>query len=255
MKIYRHIFFDLDHTLWDFNRNSVETLTELFFSHQLDQKGIHSADEFIRKYFEFNTEMWKMYHQNKIDRETLRVIRFQKTFSHFNLGNDALSRSFPDEYLQLLPTKTHLFPDAVEVLAYLKEKYFLHLITNGFEHVQWAKLNSSGLRIFFKEIIISDVTGFKKPDKEIFDAALKSAAAIADESIMVGDDIDADISGAISAGWDSVYFNPESKPHETKPTFEITKLSELKQIFPDFRTGTPYIKIQTMKQDIFAPLC
>lgn len=225
---YRHLFFDLDHTLWDFEKNSRETLLDLYDKHNLREKGISSVEDFISKYFEINYRMWDLYHKNKIDRTTLRSIRFEKTFSHFKVDDGHLVKSFPDEYLEILPTKKNLFPDATDILDYLKNKYNLHLITNGFEHVQWAKLNSSGLKKYFCEIIISDKTGFKKPEKEIFDFAMTSASAQVEECIMIGDDMEADIKGARNAGWDTVYFNPGEIDHNEEVTFEIISLKQLK---------------------------
>lgn len=204
---------------------------DLYQKHDLNAKGISSAEEFVTKYFEINYRMWDLYHKNEIDRTTLRSIRFEKTFAHFKMNDEQLIKTFPDEYLEILPAKKNLFPGAAEILNYLKTKYNLHLITNGFEHVQWAKLNSSGLRKYFAKIIISDKTGFKKPEKEIFDFALNSANANAAESIMIGDDIEADIKGALNAGWNVVFFNPQGKSHHEKVTYEITRLKELKNIF------------------------
>jgi putative hydrolase of the HAD superfamily len=230
IKKYKHIFFDLDHTLWDFDRNSKEVLHELFEKHELGGKGI-SAEEFITHYIRVNHEMWKLYHLNKIDRDTLRTIRFQKTFTHFKINDQKIMDAFPDDYLQLLPSKKHLFPQATEVLSYLKKKYELHLITNGFEQVQFAKLNGSGLTHYFKEIIISEKTGYKKPDKEIFLHALQVTSAKINESIMIGDDIEADIKGAINSGLDVIYFNPHKNLHNENVTHEINSLEELKNIF------------------------
>lgn len=229
MKKYKHLFFDLDHTLWDFDRNSKEVLHELFFEHKLISHGVE-ADEFISRYIEINHEMWRLYHTNQIDRETLRTIRFEKTFSHFNIRDQKLISAFPDDYLDRLPSKKHLFPEATEVLFYLKQKYVLHLITNGFEKVQYAKLNGSGLTHFFTEVIVSDSTGFKKPDLEIFQYALSKASATANESLMIGDDLDADIKGAINAGLDTVFFNERGQTHIENVTHEITELKQLKSI-------------------------
>ncbi|MEO5569396.1 MAG: YjjG family noncanonical pyrimidine nucleotidase [Bacteroidia bacterium] len=230
MKKYKHLFFDLDHTLWDFDRNSKEVLHELFHKHSLRDKGVN-ADEFISRYIEINHEMWRLYHLNKIDRDTLRTIRFEKTFAHFEIDDEKIITAFPDDYLDLLPSRKHLFPMAIETLEYLMDKYSLHLITNGFERVQFLKLDGSGLTKYFEEIIISEKTGYKKPDKEIFLHALEISSANVNESIMIGDDMEADIKGAINAGMDVVYFNPEKKLHEEKITFEINSLSELKNIF------------------------
>lgn len=228
MKKYKHLFFDLDHTLWDFDRNSREVLHELFEKHSLSEKGV-SADEFISRYIEINHEMWRLYHLNQIDRDTLRTIRFDKTFTHFKIKDEQIISSFPDEYLKLLPSKKNLFPEAIEVLNYLKAKYEMHLITNGFEQVQFAKLNGSGLIGYFKEIIISENTNYKKPDPGIFEHALNAAAAIKEECIMIGDDMEADIKGAQKAGLDTVFFNPGNKSHTEKVTFEISKLNQLKE--------------------------
>jgi putative hydrolase of the HAD superfamily len=230
MKKYKHLFFDLDHTLWDFDRNSKEVLHELFEKHSLNDHGI-SAEEFITHYIKINHEMWNLYHLNKIDRDTLRTIRFEKTFTHFKIKDQKIIGAFPDDYLQLLPSKKHLFPQATEVLSYLKNKYELHLITNGFEQVQFAKLNGSGLTEYFKEIIISEKTGYKKPDKEIFLHALLVSSADISESIMIGDDLEADIKGAINAGMDVIFFNPDNKTHEEKVAYEISSLVELTNIF------------------------
>ena len=230
MKKYKHLFFDLDHTLWDFDRNSKEVLHELFHKHSLNDKGVN-AEEFISRYIEINHEMWRLYHLDKIDRDTLRTIRFEKTFAHFEIEDEKIISAFPDDYLDLLPSKKHLFPMAIEVLNYLKNKYALHLITNGFERVQFLKLDGSGLTQYFKEIIISEKTGYKKPDKGIFLYALETTSAHVNESIMIGDDMEADIKGAINAGMDVVYFNPEKKSHEQHVTFEINNLMELQNIF------------------------
>jgi len=229
MKKYKHLFFDLDHTLWDFDRNSKEVLHELFHKHSLSEKGI-SAEEFISHYIKINHEMWRLYHLNKIDRDTLRTIRFEKTFSHFKIKDQKIIDAFPNDYLQLLPSKKHLFPQALEVLSYLKNKYVLHLITNGFEKVQFQKLNGSGLTGYFNEIIISENTSYKKPDKEIFLHALQVTSAKINESIMIGDDLEADVKGAINAGLNVIYFNPNRNSHDENVTYEIENLIELKNI-------------------------
>jgi putative hydrolase of the HAD superfamily len=228
---YKHLFFDLDHTLWDFEKNSREALMDLYEKHELNKKGILSSDLFISKYFEINTQMWDLFHKNLMDRETLRTIRFEKTFSHFNVQDETLKDIFPEEYLEVLPTKKKLFPDVHEVLTYLSKKYTLHLITNGFEKIQALKINASGLGKYFDRIIISEQTGYKKPDKEIFQYAMKVTNAEIKECIMIGDDLEADIKGAINSGMDVVFFNPNKNPCSEKITFEINSLIELKNIF------------------------
>lgn len=227
MNKYKHIFFDLDHTLWDFEKNSRETITDLFHHYALHEKGVASAVIFFEKYSRINADMWDLYHKNQIDRETLRTIRFKKTFEHFGISDSQLASVFPSHYLELLPDKKNLLDDAIDVLDYLQPKYTLHLITNGFEKVQHAKLDSSGLKKYFKEFIISEKTGFKKPDKEIFQFALQSSGAEQAECLMIGDDAEADIKGALNAGWDAVFFNPSLVKHELSPNYEITRLKQL----------------------------
>ncbi len=227
MKAYRHIFFDLDHTLWDFERNSADTLQALFRQHDLEQYGV-SADEFISKYFEINAAMWNLYHRNAIDRKTLRGIRFRKTFEHFGITDGGLKQKFPEAYLDLLPRRKKLLPGSLEVLEYLREGYALHLITNGFRNVQESKLRESGLTGFFDVIVISENTGFKKPEKGIFEHAERETGAQAKDCLMIGDDQEADIGGAVGAGWHAVLFNPGRQEVTCSPTYEISALPELK---------------------------
>lgn len=230
-KQYKHIFFDLDNTLWDFDRNSRETLSELYDKFRLSELGIPSPEHFILKYQERNAMMWEQYRLGKIDKETLRDKRFEFTF--WDLGIEAvetISKRISEAYVSSAPKRNHLFPDAVEVLNYLHKKYTLHIITNGFHEAQFVKLDGTGIRSFFKNIIISEHTGYKKPDINIFNYALRSAQAHAAECLMVGDGLEVDVLGALNAGWDAVYFNPRQDAHEESITFEITKLSELTSI-------------------------
>ncbi len=228
MKAYRHLYFDLDHTLWDFETNSRETLTELHAVYGLEGHGV-AAGAFVEKYFEINALMWSQYHRGLIDRSTLRAIRFRKTFEHFNVPDENLCRIFPEAYLQLLPTKRNLFPGSEEMLRWLGHSYGLHLITNGFLEVQEAKLLNSGLHRFFREVIISEAAGSRKPEKAIFDHALARAGARREESLMIGDDLEADIQGALKAGWDAVFFNPDGKEDPFGATHEIRQLTDLKR--------------------------
>ena len=227
MKYYKHIFFDLDNTLWDFNRNSTEVLEELYRKHNLTSLGVTSFEDFHSKYRIRNEMMWEQYRLGKIDKITLRDQRFSLTFWDLGLEPDTIPRELSDDYIRISPTKNHLFPHAQEVLTYLKEKYVLHIITNGFAEAQHIKLQSSNLSHYFSNIIISEHTGFKKPDPRIFHLAADSAGAMPADCLMIGDSLEVDIAGARDAGWDTVYFNPSGIAHSDKPTYEIGSLDAL----------------------------
>lgn len=227
LKTYRHIFFDLDHTLWDFETNSQSVLSLLFSEYHLKEHFGVSEKQFISKYSEINADMWNRFHRNEISRDELRVSRFGKTFRYFGIHSPALEKIFPEQYLELLPQQNQLFPDAYRVLDYLKTKYKLHLITNGFEKVQRSKLFHSCLEPYFDVLVISELTGYKKPEPEIFEYALHHAKAIKEESVMIGDDLTADIEGALNFGMDAVFFNPAERPFENQNALQIKELKEL----------------------------
>ena len=227
MTQYKHIFFDLDNTLWDFERNSTETLNELYHKHRLFELGVSSPDFFIRTYQERNIMMWEQYRLGKIDKNTLRNKRFEFTFWDMGLDSDLVPAALADDYILISPKKNHLFPHAHRVLEYLQEKYALHIITNGFEEAQYIKLDSADLSKYFGEIIISEQTGFKKPDVNIFYHAANKTNAQPGESLMIGDGLEVDVVGARNAGWDTVYFNPHKIHHSENTTYEIESLDEL----------------------------
>ena len=226
---YKHIFFDLDHTLWDFDRNSTETLIELFDLFDLKAHGIPNIETFINTYLHRNEMMWEQYRYGNISKETLRNKRFEFTLYDLEIEDATLSKSLSNEYINRAPYKTNLFPDTHEVLAYLKEKYVLHIITNGFRETQFIKMTSSNILHYFSEIILSEEAGFKKPDPNIFLHSMKKANTFAEESLMIGDNLEVDIAGARSANIDQVYFNPNKIPHQKEPTFEISSMIELKR--------------------------
>ncbi len=226
---YKHLFFDLDHTLWDFERNCTETLTELYYHFGLEGHGIVSLETFIKTYLHRNEIMWEQYRYGNIDRDTLRNKRFD--FVLYDLEIEAspdLTRALSEEYILRSPYKKNLFADTHEVLTYLKEKYVLHIITNGFRETQFLKMDSTGITGYFSEVILSEEVGWKKPDSRIFMYSLEKVGAVAAESLMVGDNLDVDIAGARGAGIDQVYFNPNRIRHRAETTFEIGALVELK---------------------------
>ncbi len=227
---YKHIFFDLDHTLWDANANSAEALKELFHKHKLQDKGISSFNEFVSKYNEINQEFWDNYAKGHISKQTLRYKRFLLTLQHFNIKNYDLSYSLSEDYIALAPTKSGLQPHTLEILRYLAAKYTLHIITNGFEDAQYSKLKSSGIDGYFRHIITAEKAGSKKPAEGIFEYSIKLAKTNVQESIMIGDNLEVDILGARSAGIDQVYYNINNLAHTEMISFEIRSLIELKEI-------------------------
>ena len=224
---YKHLFFDLDHTIWDFDKNAEETLNELYHTYKLRDLGLHSPDRFIEVYTHNNHQLWTEYHVGKITKQKLRETRFSKTFIDLGLSPNLIPQQFEDDYVNICPTKTNLFPKAHETLSYLKERYSLHLISNGFKESTELKVSNNGLNHYFENVVISEVVGFNKPDKAIFNHALTLANAGISESIMIGDSLEADIRGAQDYGMKAIYFNPERKEIPEDVDQEIACLSEL----------------------------
>jgi len=224
---YKHLFFDLDHTIWDFDKNAEETLNELYHTYKLRDLGLHSPDRFVEVYTQNNHQLWAEYHVGKITKQKLRETRFSKTFIDLGLSPQHIPQHFEDDYVNICPTKTNLFPKAHETLGYLKEKYSLHLISNGFKESTELKVRKNGLDSYFSNVVISEVVGFNKPDRAIFNHALNLANAGVSESIMIGDSIEADIRGAQDYGMRAIYFNPERKEKPRDVEQEIACLSEL----------------------------
>ena len=226
----KHVFFDLDRTLWDFETNAYKTLSELYEENALRKKGINDVDVFIDNYKMHNERLWELYRDGKVEKDVLRSSRFKLTLQDFGIDDDRLASELGDQYIQKCPLKTHVFPFTYEVLDYLKEKYHLHIITNGFEEVQYVKLEQSKLLHYFEQIVTSEQVGFKKPNPEIFRHALVKAFCKPDESIMIGDDLPVDILGAKAMGMHQVYFNPEKTAHQESIDFEISCLSQLQEL-------------------------
>ncbi|MGH2664994.1 YjjG family noncanonical pyrimidine nucleotidase [Flavobacterium sp.] len=223
----KHIFFDLDHTLWDFDRNS-ELAFDRILSAYFPQINIR---EFIKVYVPINQACWKLYQKDRITHQELRYKRLKDTFDILNEEiSDELIDKISDEYIAYLPDFNHLFDDAIVVLDYLSQNYDLHIITNGFAEVQYKKLNNSNISHFFKTITNSEMAGAKKPNHGIFNHALKEAKAHKNESIMIGDCLDADVNGALDFGIEAIFFNSE-QIEVAENINQITTLAELKNIF------------------------
>lgn len=226
----RHIFFDLDHTLWDFERNSAETLGELFGELDLAGAGIPDPQTFIATYSLKNDLCWQLYRENKLDKETLRTERFVMAFREFGVENNTLADTLSEAYLERSPYKTGLFPDTLDVLDYLAGKYTLHIITNGFEEVQHIKIRQSGLENYFRLVTTSERAGYRKPDTRIFQYALATADAHTYDSLMIGDDLQADVIGAQQAGLRAILFRPDTVAPLPENQTVIHRLGELRNL-------------------------
>lgn len=229
---YRHLFFDLDHTLWDFEANARAALLELHAALQLNNKGVNDFELFHKNYLAHNEKLWERYRNGHIKQEELRTKRMWLSLLDFKIVDEELAKELSIRFLELLPTRTILFPYTKEILKYLKDKhYILHLITNGFEKTQHNKLMYAGLKPFFNEVVTSEGSGSLKPNKQIFEFALRKCEASADESIMIGDSIEVDIVGAMNAGIDQVYVNHLGIKPAVKPTYVVSSLKQLEEIF------------------------
>jgi putative hydrolase of the HAD superfamily len=232
MPRYKHLFFDLDHTLWDFDKNAEGALTDLFKAFKLDSLISGSFYDFYSKYLYHNEKLWARYQNGFITADELKWRRMWRTLLDFKIANEPLARELSARFLEILPTKQNVFPHTHEILKYLLDKgYVLHLITNGFEKVQWSKLNNSGLNVYFTHVITSEGSNSLKPKKEIFIYAMEKAGAEVSECIMLGDNLDADIQGAINAGMDSIFVNhTDGVVDKIIPTYTITHLQQLEDI-------------------------
>jgi YjjG family noncanonical pyrimidine nucleotidase len=219
------IFFDLDHTLWDFDVNSELAFESIF---KKDHPTIEIKD-FIEKYVPINQACWKLYQYDKITHAELRYNRLKHTFDELEyFVSDAQIESIAQDYIELLPENNRLFEGAIEVLEYLEKKYKLHIITNGFAEVQFKKISNSNMDGFFKTITNSEMAGVKKPNSIIYEYALNLAQAKKENSVMIGDCLEADVQGALDAGLDAIFFN-EKKIQVEKSIKQVNHLLELKK--------------------------
>lgn len=228
MSQIKAVFFDLDHTLWDFTTNSRETIGDLYRRHELNSLGIPDVEVFLSVYENINHEMWQAYAQGKIGKELLRKGRFANTFNHFQINDDHLAETLASDYVHESPLKTHLFPYVHETLSYLGSKYGLSLITNGFTEVQHVKIANCGLRDYFTHVLVSEQIGFKKPHPAIFHHAAALSRVLPEDCVMVGDNLEADVLGAIEAGMQACLFDPHDLHPAAKGYLKIGCLSELK---------------------------
>lgn len=228
---YQHIFFDLDHTLWDFDQNARQVLAKLY---GLFLNGYQfSQQRFIDVYEQVNAHLWDQFNHGKLDKQQLRAIRFSETFRQLGVehGHFELTPKDMDEwYINHCAQMSGVYPGCHECLDKLKEHFKLHLITNGFSETQHQKVESAGLSNYFEHVFISDEVGAHKPNREIFDYAMQTVGAKADECLMVGDSLLADIEGARRAGIDQVWFNPKRQLATQKMTYQIEHLLDLPEL-------------------------
>lgn len=227
MPNYSTVFFDLDHTLWDYETNARETLLELYQHYHLQERGIDAFTRFHETFREVNAQLWHLYDHGKITSEVIREERFKKILQPFGITDVELNRKLSEDYLSECPKKGNLMPHAIETLEYLAGRYALTVITNGFEDVQRVKITSSGIGSYFDHVITSQRAGHKKPAPEIFHFALALHEATADNTVMIGDNVLTDIAGAKNASIDTVLFNPDGVKHEADVNHEIQSLKEL----------------------------
>ena len=228
-KSYKHIFFDLDRTLWDFDASSNEAFHDIYEKFGLKNKGVDSVSSFKDYYKHHNEILWGQYREGKLSKEVLRGLRFHLTLKEFGVDDEELAQQIGMHYVKISPLLVHLFPNAFQILDYLHPKYQLHIITNGFSEVQYTKLETSGLGKYFIKVITSEEAGVKKPDPKIFELALNKAKANLDASIMIGDDPEVDIIGAKNIGMDQVLFDPQGELVQNGASYYINDLIELKK--------------------------
>lgn len=223
----KHIFFDFDNTLWDFEANSKKVLHDLIAEFELEKKCQCKADAFIKTYIIVNDDLWALYRKKAITKDELRSSRFTNTMLYFGYDDLTLGLKLEDEYIARAPHQKGLVPHTIELLDYLYKKYDLHIITNGFKEIQHIKLKTCNIGHYFKNIIISEEVGFNKPDERIFEHSFKLANTTKEESLMIGDDWDADILGPHKIGLKAIYFNRNNKDVSNNLVPEIKSLDEL----------------------------
>ena len=220
-----HIFFDLDHTLWDFETNSSKAFHFIFNQTNIDV----NLDDFLFHYAPINQKYWKLYREEKVSKPVLRYNRLKESFDalEYSISNEQINH-LAKIYIDNLPNYNNLFEGTIEVLEYLITKYQLHIITNGFEEIQLLKLEKSKILHFFNKVITSENVGVKKPNPIIFNHALQITETTPEKSVMIGDNLEADIEGAQRTGMHTIFFNTHNEPVHND-TISIKKLIEIKQ--------------------------
>ena len=230
MKHYQHIFFDLDRTLYDFDKSNRETLQKIYqMAGENLTNGYPGFAEFYEVYKNINKGLWDLYKKQELTKQELNFKRFSDTLRTLGLDS-SMAKALSEAYIDLSPLQVHLIPGTTEILQYLYPKYQLHIITNGFAEIQYAKLHRTGLAKFFRHVIVSEEASAQKPDSRIFSYAFQITGANAGDTIVIGDDPHSDIYGGINAGVDQVWLYKPGETSEFQPTYAISDLLELKGI-------------------------
>jgi len=222
----KHVFFDLDHTLWDFEKNSELTFDKIF----KDNAIAVNMDDFLAIYKPLNLKYWKLYRNEKVSKEELRYSRLKNSFDAVNYEiSDQLIDKLAEEYIENLANFNHLFDGTFELLDYLKDKYTLHIITNGFEEIQSKKMINSKIYHYFDQVITSESVGVKKPNSRVFEYALEVANAKKENSVMIGDSLEADIRGALSTGLQAIHCDFDNVKLTDEDFISVNSLLEIKE--------------------------
>jgi putative hydrolase of the HAD superfamily len=228
----KDLFFDLDHTLWDFEKNSREALAEGYDQINLNSRGVCSLEDYISEYEIANAWCWAEYRDGRMDKSELRGRRFTLALKKWGLDNDVtLGEILGSHYVETSPYKTHLVKDALEVVKEFFERgHKLVMLTNGFEEVQHIKVERCGLAPFFNSVLTSDALGVKKPNAGIFKLALELSHSSSENAVMLGDSLESDIIGAREAGWGQVYYNPLKIEHNEEVLYEVSDLISILEL-------------------------
>lgn len=231
MKNIRHIFFDLDNTLWDHRKNAYLSLSDIFKQEKITETYNLDFEDFHTAYFTINENLWEQLRDGKISKEYLREHRFYDSLLHFGIDNKELADKFEENFLDEILNYNELVSGAYDILEYLYSKdYQIHILSNGFQDVTNRKTEMSGIRKFFTTITSADEINIRKPDAEIYHYALSKANASKNESIMVGDDWIADAVGASDFGMETIFFDVFNDNYQKEGVITIKHLSELKNI-------------------------
>ena len=227
---YRNLFIDLDDTVYDFSAASRESFLETYeLLHY--ERYFDSFEHYMSLYEPYNLELWRIYGEGKITKDELNRRRYSHPLEAVGVNDPQLAATFCRNALGLIPTKGPLEPGTIELLEYLRPKYNLYILSNGFKELQSHKMQTAGIDKYFDALILSEDIGVNKPDKRLYEHAMQRTASKPEESLMIGDMFDTDIVGAANFGIDSIYYNPKGKTgHPFTPTYEVRHLLEIKEI-------------------------
>ncbi len=227
---YKTLFIDLDDTIWDTSSNARESMEEVYRDYRFD-RFFPAFDDYYDVYLPNNLHLWEQYRRGLISKKELIIERLLFPLRPFGIHDESFATELNEDFLNRTSSKTKLLPNALEVLEYLYPKYKMYILSNGFEEVQYKKIKNSGLARFWEGVILSDEIGINKPHPEIFDYALQKSGALREETLMIGDSLDADIKGAKNSNIDQAWLDlGTEKINEFSPTFHIQTLLELKEI-------------------------